>query len=158
MEIDKLKHSLNRLGIQPSDYRILKILPLVYVAWADGKMERVQKERIHAFAVERYELSAAGSALLQKWLEERPTHEYIAEGLRDVLFLAQAQDDMGVDFSELPGLLAFAEQIARSTGRVLDAPEGVSAEEELALEEVARELHIDHGQSWARLLESLRPS
>lgn len=65
MEIDRLQSSLARLGIQPSDYRMLKLLPFVYVAWADGKMDRVQKERIHAFAAKRYELSAAGSAPLQ---------------------------------------------------------------------------------------------
>jgi hypothetical protein len=102
MEIDKLRRSLAHLGIPPSDYRMPKLLPLVYVAWADGKMDRVQKERIDAFAVKRYELSAAGAALIQSWVVRAPTHEYVTEGLRDVLFLAKAQDDMGVDFSELP--------------------------------------------------------
>ena len=155
MEIDKLKRSLGHLGIQPSDYRMLKLLPLVYVAWADGKMEQVERKSIHGFAVKRYELSAAGSALLEDWLSRPPTHEYIVEGLRDILFLAKAQDDMGVDFSELPALLSYAEGIARSTGQALDAPAAVSPDEERALEEIAAELHIDHGQSWARLIQSL---
>lgn len=155
MQIDKLQRSLAHLGIQASDYRILKLLPLVYVAWADGKMDRVQKERIHAFAVKRYELSAAGAALLQGWLAHPPTHEYVTEGLRDILFLAKAEDDMGVDFSELPALLSYAEGIARSAGRALDDPAAVSPEEDRALEEVARELHIDHGRSWAQVLKSL---
>jgi len=155
MEIDKMQRSLTRLGIPASDYRMLKLLPLVYVAWADGKMERVQKERIHTFAAKRYDLSAAGSALLQRWLAQPPTHEYVTEGLRDILFLAKAQDDMGVDFSELPALLSYAEGIARSTGQALDAPDVVSPDEDRALEEVARELHIDHGKSWAQVIQSL---
>jgi hypothetical protein len=155
MEIDKLQRSLASLGIPPSDYRMLKLLPLVYVAWADGKMGRVQKERIRAFAAKRYELSAAGAALLQHWLNHPPTHQYVTEGLRDILFLAKAQDDMGIDFSELPALLSYAEGIARSTGQALDAPDAVSPEEDRALEEVARELHIDHGDSWARVIQSL---
>jgi hypothetical protein len=155
MVIDRLRRSLAHLGIEPSDYRMLKLLPLVYVAWADGKMDRVQKERIHAFAVKRYELSSAGAALLQSWLAHPPTHEYITEGLRDILFLAKAEDDMGVDFSELPALLSYAEGIARSTGQALDAPSAVSPEEDRALEEVARELQIDHGKSWAQVMQSL---
>jgi hypothetical protein len=155
MEVDKLRSSLARLGIPAKDYRVLKLLPLVYVAWADGTMARAQKDRIHAFAVQNYELSAAGAAVLSGWLAERPTQEYITEGLRDILFLARAEDDMGVDFSELPALLDYAERVARSTGRLLDEPTAVSPEEEHALAHIARELHVDHGQSWAKVLKAL---
>lgn len=155
MEVDKLRSSLRHLGIPEGDYRLLKLLPLVYVAWADGKMERVQRERIHAFAVQNYELSAAGAAVLEGWLSNPPSPQYIAEGLRDVLFLARAQDDMGVDFSELPALLAHAERVARSTGDLLDQPSAVTQDEDRALHEVARELHVDHGLSWGALLDSL---
>jgi len=31
----------------------------------------------------------------------------------------------------------------------------VSASADIALEEIARELHIDHGESWAKLLDEL---
>lgn len=155
MEVDKLRDSLARLGIPVADYRLLKLLPLVYVAWADGRMATAQKQRIHAFAVKSYELSAAGSAVLQGWLTEPPTHQYITEGLRDIMFLAKAQDDMGVDFCELPLLLAHAERIARSSGALLDQPDAVSAEEDRALQEIARELNVDHGTSWTKLLKSL---
>jgi hypothetical protein len=60
--------------------------------------------------------------------------------------------DLEVDFSELPALLSYAEGIARSTARALDQPEAVSPNAERALDESARELHIDHGESWGRLL------
>jgi len=155
MEVDRLRHSLARLGIPAGDYRLLKVLPLVYVAWADGKMPLAQKQRIHAFAVQHFELSAAGAAVLQGWLAEPPSHTYIVEGLRDILFLAKAPDDMGVDLSELPLLLAHAERIARSSGALLELSRGVSSDEEHALQEIARELNIDHGASWTKLLNSL---
>jgi len=60
-----------------------------------------------------------------------------------------------VDFSELPALLSYAEALGRSTARALDRPEGISERGNAALEEVARELHIDHGESWGRLLAEL---
>jgi hypothetical protein len=65
---------------------------------------------------------------------------------------------MEIDLSELPGLLAYAEAVARSTGVALDQPSSVTAVEEKALAEIARELHIDHGESWAKLLEELSQS
>lgn len=157
MERDKLRSSLVRLGIRPEDYRVLKLLPLIYVAWSDGKMEGVEKERIHLFAARRYELSAAAVAVLDRWLSERPSHDYIIEGLRDILFLARAPDDLEVDFSELPALVAHAERIARSTADALDQPSAVSPDEEAALGEIARELHIDRGESWGALLKELHP-
>ncbi len=58
MEHDNLRRSFERLGIPPRDYAVLKLLPLIYVAWADGKMEFVKRERIHYFAAGQYNLSA----------------------------------------------------------------------------------------------------
>jgi len=155
MERDRLKRSLAHLGIPAEDYRVLKLLPLIYVAWADGKMESVKNERIHYFAAREYDLSAAGVAVLDRWLKERPNHEYIQEGLRDIYQLAKASDDMELDFSELPALLSYAEGIARSTAKAMDQPTAVSPGADRALEEIARELHIDHGESWGKLLSEL---
>jgi hypothetical protein len=156
MEHDKMKRSLGHLGIPLGDYRVLKLLPLIYVAWADGKMDLVKKERIHAFAAQEYDLSAAGAAVLERWLAKRPAPEYISEGLHDIFLLATAEDDMEVDFSELPGLLSYAERIAGNTGAALNRESEALACTERALEDVARELHIDHGESWATLLNELQ--
>jgi len=156
MERDRMRRSLEHLRIPFNDYRVLKLLPLIYIAWVDGKMERVKKDRIQTYATREYDLSPAGEAVLDRWLSERPTHEYIAEGLHDIYLLARAEDDAEIDFSELPAVLAYAEGIARSTAKALDQPAAVSAGADRALEEIARELHVDHGRSWARLLDELR--
>ncbi len=156
MERDRMSVALEQLGIPPDDFRVLKLLPLVYVAWADGEMEEVKKDRIHEFATQNYDLSPAGIAVLRRWLKERPSHEYVVEGLHALYRLAKANDDIEVDFSELPALLSYAEALARSNSRALDRPEGVSPIADSALEEIARELHIDHGESWTQLLDELR--
>ena len=95
---------------------------------------------------------------MKRWLTHRPTHEYITEGLRDIYLLAMAKDDIEVDFSELPALLSYAEAIARSRALALDQPAAVSHEADRALEEIARELRVDHGESWGKLLDELRQS
>ena len=155
MEHDIMGRSFARLGIPPHDYTVLKLLPLIYVAWADGKMESVKKERIRYYAAGQYDLSAAGVAVLEQWLTKRPTHAYIAQGLHDIYSLALADDDSEVNLRELPALLSYAEAIARNTAKALDQPEAVSASADAALVEIARELHIDHGQSWVKLLDEL---
>ena len=115
MQRDRLRHSFRRLGIPAKDYKVLKLLPLVYVAWADGKMEGIERDRIHSYAARHYDLSASGLAMLEGWLTRPPARDYIDEALRDIYFLAHARDDMEVDFSELPALLSYAEGIARTT-------------------------------------------
>jgi hypothetical protein len=156
MENDKMRRSLERLGVLPNDYRVLMLLPLIYVAWADGKMEFVKKDRIRNYAAGEYDLSPAGAAVLNGWLSEPPTRAYIAEGLHDIYLMARAPDDIGMDLSELPAVLAYAEAIARSTATALDQPTAVSPSADRALENIARELHVDHGKSWTKVLDELR--
>ncbi len=152
---DRLHASLKHLGINDSNYKVLKLLPLIYVAWADGRIEPAQEQRLLDFAHNYFAIGAHGERLLKRWIAERPTKEYIREGLHDLLLLAHAPDDWGFDVDELHGLLAFSEAIARTTAEAMDAPTSVGADEEQALREIARELHIDDGESWAALLRDL---
>jgi hypothetical protein len=155
MRHDTTGRSFARLGIPAQDYSVLKLLPLIYVAWADGKMAFVKKERIQCYAAGQYRLSPAGAAVLEQWLTKRPTHSYIAKGLHELYSRALADDEFDVNFSKLPALLSYAEAIARSTAKALDQPAAASTGTDVALEQIARELHIDHGESWAKLLDEL---
>lgn len=155
MQNSAIEQDLIALGINPSDYRVLKLLPLVYVAWADGKMEGVERSRIMNLAREQFPIDERGEQLLQLWLKAPPSLEYIRRGLRDLLALARAPDDLEIDPQELPVLLSYAEAIARSTAGALDAPWAVTPAEEAALGEIARALGIDNGVSWATLLREL---
>jgi hypothetical protein len=150
-----IKRDLIALGIDPGDYRVLKLLPLVYVAWADGKMEEVERSRILELARRSFGIGVSGAQVLHEWLTAPPSHEYFRRALRDLVALARAPDEIDVALDELPTLLGYAEGIARSTATALDAPWAVTAEEEAALAAIARLLNIDNGTSWATLLREL---
>jgi hypothetical protein len=152
---DQLSASFHHLGIDRSNYKVLKLLPLIYVAWADGKIEGVQKERIVNAAHEHFAIGERGEAVLRGWLETRPTKEYFLEGLHDIFLLAHARDEWEFDLDELQGFLAYAEAIARTTGEAMDQPTAVTPAEEAALADIARELGVDDGESWAKLLGEL---
>lgn len=155
MHLDHMENALKHLGIRASNYKVLKLLPLVYVAWANGTLTPEREERLVDLAHNHFAIGKDGEKILRKWLRERPTLEYIREGLHDILLLARAPDESEFELEELPGLLAFSEAIARTTARAMDAPTSVTPAEERALADIARELGVDEGESWAALIREL---
>ena len=156
MQRDRLRKTLKHLGINASNYKVLKLLPLVYVAWASGALSPERKERLVDLAHNHFAIGEGGERILRGWLRQRPEKAYFTEGLRDLLFLAYAPDEAEFDREELPALLAYAEAIARTTAEAMDAPTAVTEAEERALAEIARELGVDEGESWAALIRELQ--
>lgn len=153
---DYLVESLTELGFTPGNYRVLMLLPLVYVAWADGKMEDVEIERIDEIAKHQFFLKEDGMKILDGWLTEQPTEEYFQQGFEDLFLLAQIEEgEPLVHPEELQSLLGHAEAIARATANAFDAPTAVTKEEEVALKQIAELLRVDNGTSWRRLLDEL---
>ncbi|HEY2407679.1 MAG TPA: hypothetical protein VGI10_16845 [Polyangiaceae bacterium] len=152
----ELERTLMSLGIRPSSYRALMLLPLIYVAWADGKMESVEVEHIRRFARDRLHMTPDTVAVLDNWLREAPSQTYVEVGLQGLLGVALDEDFFEVEVAELSDLLVHAEQIARATADALDDPTAVTPEEEVALGEIARLLEIDGGTTWKQVLEALR--
>jgi hypothetical protein len=152
----ELEQTLVGLGLKRSTYRALMLLPLVYVAWADGKIEHVELTRILAFAQARLHLTPDTTAVLERWLHEPPSQAYVERGLQGLLGLALDEDMLDVDVDELPDLVLHSEAIARATADALDDPNAITPEEEVALGEIARLLEVDGGATWKRVLDSLR--
>jgi hypothetical protein len=158
MRTDIIKLELLRLGIDPEDYRVLKLLPLVFVAWADGVIEPIERDRLFWLARFRFGVDAAGESVLEDWLREPPPYPYVRRGMRHLLALALAPDEFELEPEDLRDLVADAELIARTTGPDPDSPWAVGPEEERALREVSAALHVDNGRTWASLLRELDSS
>ena len=155
MRRDRLARSLHHLGIDPADARVLKLLPIVYTAWSNGEIEEAAAERIHAMARLEFGLSDKGMRVLERWLEEPLSRDYVLEGLRDLYAVTRAADDGDFDVAGLPLLLAHAEAIARTTARGMDQPESVTASEVKVLHEIAALLRVDNGETWTELVREL---
>lgn len=152
----ELERTLRELGLEPQTYRALMLLPLVYVAWADGKMDHVESEHILDFARKRLHLTSDTTRVLDRWLKEPPSQAYVERGLQGLLGIALDEQMLEVDVSELPELVVHAETIAAATGDALHDPNSVTPEEEVALAEIARLLEVESGETWKRVLDSLR--
>jgi hypothetical protein len=158
MQTVAIKRSLLALGIDPNDYQVLKLLPLVFVAWADGTMEPIERDRLVRLARDHYHVGEAGLSVLEDWIQWPPPLSYIRRGMRHLLALALAPDEIEIELEDLRDLLGQAEAIARTTSVAPDSPLAVGPEEERALAEIAHTLHVDNGMSWASLLRELDSS
>jgi hypothetical protein len=157
MQRDRMRLTLRHLGINASNYKVLKLLPLVYVAWTSGEISPQRENRLVDLAQNHFAIGEEGERILRGWIHRRPDAAYFKEGLHDILRLAHAPDEWEFDVDELKGLLAHAEAIARTTAQALDAPTSVTEGEERALADIARELGVEEGESWAALVRELKP-
>lgn len=152
----ELESTLAGLGLTKSTYRALMLLPLVYVAWADGSVQNVERELILKFARQRLHLTSETTKVIEGWLEKPPSKEYIETGLQGLLGIALDESMLEVDVSELPDLVVHAEALAAATAETLHDPTSVTPEEEKALAEIAELLQVDSGSPWKSVLDAVR--
>ncbi len=133
---------LNRLlemNIGPETLAALTLIPLVEVAWADGKMPDTQRKAVME-AVEKsgVEHDDDAHALLEEWLNERPGPEMLSVWKDYVVALRQQMDAEAVDQLK-HDLLDRAYSIADAAGGILGLGIGsrVSKKEQEMLDELS---------------------
>lgn len=124
--------SLDSAGIGPETLAALSLIPLVIVAWADGKLDEGERQAIERAA---NEANTAGSAhtMLQSWLSAPPDailldtwKEYIGAVQANLSTEARAelrQNLVGgarVVAEAAGGFLGFGNKISDSEAKVLD--------------------------------------
>jgi hypothetical protein len=155
MIIDRFRGELNQLGIAPSAPAVLKLLPAVTVAWAGGRIDRLQRLRILRLARDHLGIGDEANHVIQEWLAAPPARDAIDRGLALLRSLAHAEDDDTVDVDELAMLVACSEWVARGRSTQPDAPWATSVAEDAAIRGVAGALGVDLGRSWGALWREL---
>ncbi|HVW26645.1 MAG TPA: TerB family tellurite resistance protein [Polyangiaceae bacterium] len=101
-EESALLDRLEQLGFTGDSARVLDLLPLVHVAWADGKVDR--RERAAVLAVVDHRGIAKDSdacLLIESLLEQRPSETFMAESFALVHELAAKRGGDGRSLVEL---------------------------------------------------------
>ncbi len=155
MDVEK---AMEQLGVAKDAYRVLGLLPLVYVAWADGKIQDAERTQIFRHAGEMGWLLDGGEQTLQGWLQTKPTEDQVKTGIKLLNHLAgETRDDgVGADLTEtsLSMLLVFCRNVAQSAGGFLGFGAKVSDHEDAALANIAEALDIRHAKKWYELVDS----
>lgn len=144
MDDAKLIEELNYLGIDEESHRVIALLPLVQVGWADGRIQPAEREIILAAAHQRGLVAGDGARVLKGWLEHPPTRSYQQRG-RAVLFeLARRQGALGEGFKleTIEEVLELCQKVASAAGGVFGFIGRVEPSEKEVLQEIAQALDV----------------
>jgi len=155
-----ISDTMRELGIDKDNFRTLGLLPLVFVAWADGAVQRAEGSLIRRVAREKGWLLGSGEALLDGWLEREPDAAYVEKGLVLLKELAAERHRFGHAFTAqtLSNLLVLCKDVAEAAGGLWGLAESVSPEEEQALAVIAEALGIGDAQTWRRIVAEIEAS
>ena len=115
---EDLIRELQSMGIDAQSHKVVALLPLVQVAWADGKVQQAERSLIVETAEQRGLLMGDGPKILESWLNHPPTEQYLARGQRLLVQLAQRPTGVGETFTlqTLDDVLELCEGVARAYG------------------------------------------
>lgn len=145
---DELAHKLVEMGFGKGTIGIFPLIPMVYVAWADGDVSESERSRILEVASKRgADKDSEGYGFLKGILETRPPSRFFdacISTLRSIL------DNMPGDRSEdaRQDLISLSVSVANASGGFLGLfGDKVSDEEQAILDEIIGELNSSAGAS-----------
>ena len=138
MTDDELLANLTDLGIERSSYRALALLPLIQVAWADGRIQAAER-RLIVEAMDRYQLGADARNLVDSWMKDRPGETFFLKSRHTLLALARRERGLGRDITPetLTELVGLCQDVAKAAGGLFDRLWTVSEDEQHAIWDIA---------------------
>lgn len=142
MDEQEILDGLEELGIQPVRWRLVLLLPLVQVAWADGVVQIPERTRILQIARRVCAGDARAERIVEGWLHQRPSAGHLGLGRRLLVALAHRQRGLGsaMDSTELDRVVDLCVDVASAAGGLFDIAFTVSADERAAIAEITAEL------------------
>ena len=129
---------VKEFGLDESTYPAIVFLPLLYVAWSDGKIQSAEARKIRSIAKQKGLVSGAVGKLLDDWLTNRPNDAFFRAGFS--LFLRIVQYEQAR--YEVTDIIALCKEVAHCAGGLFGMAYSVSKEELEALEEIENTLKI----------------
>ena len=145
-----IETALERLHISAGSYQLVMLLPLVYVAWADGRVQDKERAMILRIAEEHGLLANGGDATLERWLSIAPTEDQLRSDLAILNQLCSSEGRLGQgfdgDFETL--LLAWCQDVADAAGGLLGLRRARHPDETQALRRIASALGGRSTKQW----------
>ena len=153
MKIDSL---LAELKIPKEAYRLVTLLPLVHVAWADGKVQREERTLIMRIASERGLLDNGGRETLEHWLTVPPGPAKLKRDLEILNELGRGRGAIAEEFDadSLQLLLSWCQDVADAAGGLLGLKSARTDAEKAALKTIAGALDMRNATQWRAALEA----
>jgi len=144
----QILEDLQALGYNAETVKLLFVVPLLAVAWADGSITPRERSLI-------LELAKADDkqGQLTQWLNQKPPDEFFERSLRVVrsLLAAQSPEERSAAKRDLH---SSAVRIAEASGGILGLG-SISNAERAAIERVAAEIETGHSESSRQMLDRI---
>lgn len=147
MNDTEIKQLLESLGASTATWRALAILPLVQVAWADGRVQEAER-RLVLKAAARIAPGQDCQDLVDGWLSTPPSRAEYARGHTALVALARRG---GLEPHTLTDVVGLCEQVAASAGGLFGVAFTVSDSERDALRDIAHALSLGPTVDWETL-------
>ena len=145
---------LEELRVPREAYRVVAVLPLVYVAWADGGIQAAERKLILRIAGERGLLQDGGAEALERWLTDPPGKDQLRANMALLNEIARSDrglaDEFGADEQQL--LLAWCQDVADAAGGLLGLRAARTGAELDALKTIAAALDMRGARQWRAAL------
>jgi hypothetical protein len=145
------------LGFGADMVGIFSLLPLVYVAWADGDVSNAERNKILSVAEARgAAIDSDGYKFLESLLERKPSAGFLTTCL-DTLRAIYAALPEGDAENARQDLVSLSLSVAGASGGFLGIfGNKVSAEEKALIDEIVKELNLAKSDEAAKLLEAIQ--
>ncbi len=141
---DELLRDLQSLGYTHETLSLLYMVPLVYVAWAEGFISDLERKRIFSIAQSRgIQENSRTHSQLNNWLDEQPTEEFFQKslGIIQTLLHALPPDE---EEKEKRELIAECHQVAEVSRNLWGYWGAIPKPEKEAINYVTAELEREH--------------
>jgi len=145
IESDEILEKLCALGVNAETWTAVSIVPLVEIAWADGKIDKAEREAVLSGAEANGVTSESpGYQLLESWLAHRPDGRLLEVWGAFIVGLCAELGELCAELGEgereslKNQILGRARSVAEATGGFLGLGSKVSSEEEVILAELAK--------------------
>ena len=134
-----LVKDLGELGFTPETVKVLPLMPIVQLAWAEGGVSPAERKLLVSLARDRgIDEGSPADQLLADWMARAPSPEIFRNAMRLIRAMLDAAPP-GADTISADDILRYCELIAEASGGIFGIGK-VSAEERATLAQIAAEL------------------
>ncbi len=155
MDDHEITEALAALGIHVGSWRLVALLPLVQVAWADGQVSYPERALIVEVAKRHRLADEDGLKQLEAWLTEAPSAFFQGQARKVLAALLVRNGWRGEALDVEHDLLAWCEGVADASGGLFGLFNRTDPKEREAMETIARALRIPPGRTWAEVRAEL---
>ena len=146
----EIEAGLSDLGVGRDNLKILALLPLVQVAWADGVVQAEEREVIRG-AADR--LGIDDVTLLEGWMSRPPSALQFLAG-QQILLALTTRGEGGLMPETLPALVDWCGEVAEAAGGLFGLAFRIEASERAVIAEIANLLQLGPTIDWDRVARS----